>query len=124
MKELIDINRYLHDFASAVWVCGSILLWMMLREARREGISTETAGVLVRLGARFQVLTIPALLITLATGGVRAATFAKYEYVGEITSSVVTGLIVKHILFAVVVGWGIWVHWKTRTSIGLSPDGG
>ncbi len=116
MSELVHWNRYLHDFTSAMWVCGSILVWMVWRESQRDGVSAETVAVLERLGAKLHYLTGPALLITLASGGIRALTFAKYEHVGEITTSIVVGLVIKHILFTVFVAWGVWVHWKSRSS--------
>ena len=91
VKELIDINRYLHDFTSAMWICGSILLWLMLRESRR-GVSAEVVRTLGRLSATMVYVTVPSLIVSLASGGVRAMTFEKYEHVGEVTSSVITML--------------------------------
>lgn len=114
LRELIDINRYLHDFTSALWLIGCLLLWMLWRESRRSGIAAETTVVLARLAAHLRVLTLPALLVALGSGGIRAATFARYEHVGEITDATIGILVAKHIAFAVLVAWGIWVHWKSR----------
>lgn len=116
MTELVHLNRYLHDFTSAMWVCGSILMWMVWRESQRDGVSAETGAMVERLVSKMTYLTIPALLITLASGGVRAFTFARYELVGEVTTSIVAGLVVKHILFALFVAWGVWIHWKSRSN--------
>ena len=82
--ELIHLNRYVHDFTSAMWVCGSILLWMVCREWGRTGVQSDVSAVLARLVHSIRYLTVPALIITLASGGVRAATFVRYEHVGEV----------------------------------------
>lgn len=114
MRELVELNRYLHDFASAVWIVGSIVLWMLMKEWRRDGIVAETALVIARIAGQMRTITIPALIITLCSGGVRALTFSKYEYVGEITTSVIVSLAVKHVVFALIIGWGVWIHWQWR----------
>jgi uncharacterized membrane protein len=120
MKELIDINRYLHDFTSALWVSGSILLWLLLREARPSDVGVEARRMLGRLGRLVMRITIPAFVLSLATGTVRAATFSKYEHIGEITQATITILVVKHIAFTALVAWGVWLHWKVKT--GLRPN--
>ena len=112
MKELIELNRYLHDFTSAMWACGSILIWLLSREARRAGASTDTVAVLLRLTGRLSYLTVTSLILTLASGGVRAATFAGYEHVGEITNRMIGIMIIKHAAFAAFVAWGIVVYWR------------
>ena len=115
MKELIEINQYLHDFASAMWVCGSILMWLLLREYGREGAFPDARGTVMRIAGKLRFLTIPALLVTLASGGVRAGTFAGYEHSGEVTTSAIVTLAAKHVVFAAFVAWGLWVHWRGRT---------
>ena len=114
MKELIELNRYLHDFTSAMWVCGSILIWLLSREAQRSGASTDTVAALLRIAGRLSHLTVASLIVTLASGAVRAATFAGYEHVGEITSRMIGMMIIKHVVFAAFVVWGIGVHCRAR----------
>lgn len=123
MKELIAINRYVHDLSSAMWICGSFLMWLLDRESRRQAASPDAQRALMRLARKLRCLTLPALLITLATGGVRAATFARYEHPGEITTSTIATLVVKHVLFTFVVAWGLWVHWRSRTGPPQRADG-
>ena len=122
MRALIELNRYLHDFTSAMWLCGSILLWLIWREARRQEASPEVGRVLGGLTARLWFLTLPALAIALGSGGIRAATFAEYEYVGDITKSVIVMLVAKHVVFAALVVWGVWVHQKSRRVRRLTAD--
>jgi uncharacterized membrane protein len=124
VNALIGLNRYLHDFTSAMWVCGSILLWLVWRTSRRQGVPTEAGEALAALGLRLWFLTLPALALSLATGGVRAATFARYEHPGEITSSLVAVLAAKHVAFAAFGAWAVWVHWKSRASPALARDSG
>ncbi len=114
MRELLEFNRYAHDFTSAMWVCGSILIWMLAREAGRLDPLGESRPILLRLAGRMSLLTVPSLVITLASGGVRAVTFTRYEYAGEITTGLVVSLVVKHVLFAGVVAWGVCVHVRSR----------
>ena len=117
MELLIDLNIYLHDFTSAMWVCGSILMWMLMRDATSGDASRDVTEALYRFAVRLRVLTIPSLCITLASGGIRAATFSTYEHAGPITTSVIVFLIIKHIAFAAFVAWGVWIHWKSRVSL-------
>lgn len=114
MKELLELNRYLHDFSSAMWVCGCILVWLLWREARRGGTSPETADTLLRFACNLSYLTIPSLLVSLASGGVRAATFASHEHVGPVSGGTIAILAVKHVFFTILVVWGIRVHWRSR----------
>jgi uncharacterized membrane protein len=122
LRLLVDLNGFLHDFTSALFFCGSILLWFLLRESRRDGVLPETRQALSRLARKLWSVTLPSLIVALATGGVRAATFAEYEYAGEITGTIVTALVVKHIVFTAFVAWGIWVHWKMRKSPPFARD--
>jgi len=114
LRELVELNRYLHDFASALFFAGSLVIYLVWRESRRDGCSAETRQALHGAAAGMWYLTIPSLVIALASGGVRAATFTKYEYVGEITNSIIIILIAKHIFYTIFVAGGIWVHWKAR----------
>lgn len=120
MRELLELNRYAHDFGAALWVSGSLLLWMLCREVMSHGPVAEARRDLLRFAGKISYLTVPALVIALISGGVRAFTFQKYEYVGEITQSLVTLLIVKHVLFVIVIGWGIGMHVRARR---LAVDG-
>ncbi len=121
IKELIEMNRYLHDFTSALWVCGSILLWMLRRELMRTELSSETRTVLARLVGKLFPITLTALAVTLASGGIRALTFAEYEHVGAITTLTIVTLVVKHVAFTAFVAWGLWIHWQLRAGRGLVP---
>jgi len=122
LRELVELNRYLHDFTSALFFAGSLLIYLVWRESRRDGRSAETRNALASVAGKMWYLTIPSLVIALASGAVRAATFTKYEYVGEVTNSIITLLVVKHILYTAVVAWGIWVHWKARSGAKPLPE--
>lgn len=122
LQELLELNRYMHDFTAAMWVCGSILIWLLCREAIRLDVQSETVRVLRRLAGKISLITIPSLLIALASGGVRAVTFKRYEYVGEITTPLITILVVKHVLFALFVAWGVWMHVRSRKLAAASRD--
>lgn len=112
MRELLELNRYAHDFTAAMWVCGSILIWMLCREVKIQNIMDDTLKTFARTARKISILTIPSLFITLASGGVRALTFKEYEYNGEITSQLILMLIVKHALFTAFIIWGIVIHVK------------
>ena len=120
MKELIDLNRYLHDFASAMWVCGCIVMWLLCREAAR---AEPARDALLRVARALRLATLPSLLVALASGGVRAATFTSHEHVGDLTGATIAILIVKHIFFTAVVGWGLVIHWKVRAAQHAAPHG-
>ncbi|MHC4505325.1 MAG: hypothetical protein ACYTFI_18640 [Planctomycetota bacterium] len=111
MNELVELNRYLHDFTAAMWTCGAVAVWLLCRAARR---SQAAARELARVAVRLQWVTIPSLAVTLVSGGVRAAAYTGYEYQGPITGAVVTILVAKHAVFVAVVAWGVWVHVAAR----------
>ena len=123
METLVDLNRYLHDFSSAMWVCGTILIWMLSCDRARPDAPRGTRRSLLEVAGRYRFLTIPSLIISLVSGGIRAAAYAKYEHVGEVTSATIATMILKHVVFAAFVMWGIWVHWKLlRGSRSRTPN--
>ncbi len=121
MRELLEFNRYTHDFTAAMWVCGSILVWLMWREMARSRPTDETLHVVRGLCGKVTAISVPALVISLMAGGVRAITFRQYEFVGEITTTLIVALAIKHVLFVVFVIWGISVHMKARR-LGVTPE--
>ena len=117
MRELVELNRYVHDFSAAMWTCGAVVVWLISRAARRDAAALPGLAGVAR-GLHW--VTIPALVIALASGGVRAATYTSHEYTGPVTSALVAILAVKHVAFAAVVVWGLWVHAAARR---LSNEG-
>lgn len=114
MRELLEFNRYAHDFTAAMWVCGSILIFLIWKEATRGGRSEETVQTLRGLCAKISWISVPALIISLLTGGVRALTFRQFEFVGEVTSTLIAALVIKHIVFLAFIVWGVSVHVRAR----------
>jgi len=111
LRELVELNRYVHDFSAAMWTCGAVAVWLVVRAARRdEDALPSLAGVAMGL----HWVTVPSLVIALASGGIRAAAYTSYEFTGPVTSSLVAILAVKHVVFAAVVAWGLWVHVAAR----------
>lgn len=113
VRELLELNRYAHDFTAAMWVCGSILMWMLCREVKIQNIVADSLRAIARIARKISFITIPSLFIALGSGGVRAITFKEYEYNGEITRQLIIMLIVKHALFTAFIIWGIVVHVKS-----------
>jgi uncharacterized membrane protein len=111
LSELVELNRYVHDFSAAMWTCGVVAVWLIVRAARRDDDARPgLAGAALALGW----VTIPSLAIALVSGGIRAAAYTSYEYTGPMTSSLVIILAVKHVVFTAVVAWGVWVHVAAR----------
>lgn len=123
MRELLELNRYIHDFTAAMWVCGSILIWLVSREVSMGRAPADSVGVLQRVCGRVAYLSVPSLLIALGSGGVRALTFRQYEYVGEITNSLIAVLIIKHVIFVAFIIWGVMVHRRSRRLVELPRAG-
>ena len=117
IREMIDLNRYLHDFTSAMFVCGAIMMWLSLREIGRCTISGYARRTILEVGRKAFAYTIPSLVISLISGGVRASTFAQYEHVGPVTQQTIVLLAVKHIFFVVVVAWGVRQHWRIKQEL-------
>ncbi|MHC5111282.1 MAG: hypothetical protein ACYTHJ_15540 [Planctomycetota bacterium] len=114
MRELLELNRYLHDFTAAMWVCATILIWLIWREGEGGTLSSESGCVLQRLARKIALISIPSLVISLLSGAVRAVTFQQYEFVGEVTTPLIVVLVVKHAAFVAFIVWGIAVHLRLQ----------
>ena len=65
--------------------------------------------------AKVRVVTVPSIIIAMATGVARAAMFKEYEHPAEVSDSLMTVMIVKHVVFAVLVIGGICIHAKSAS---------
>jgi len=114
VREIANLNAYLHDFTSALWVCGSLLLWWLGRELRGLNQDSQASAALRRIVLRLKRVTVPSLVLALLFGVVRAMLFERYEYGAPLTRDIVILLVLKHIVFAGVVAWGLWIHATVR----------
>jgi uncharacterized membrane protein len=63
--------RFLHLSAAAIWIGGQALLLVAAPAIRAQ--AADATPVLSALGKRFGLLSVPALLLLLATGGAQSA---------------------------------------------------
>ena len=114
MKEIASLNAYLHDFTSALFICGSILLWWLGKELRFLEPGSSAAAPMRRIVLRLKRITIAGLALSILFGIGRALMFERYEYGAELNRRILLVLIIKHLVFAGIVVWGLWVHATVR----------
>jgi hypothetical protein len=110
------LNNYFHDVATALLASSGVVLWVLLRryEAGTRGPDAaryflEVQRSMVKL-ARFSLAWI-------VLGGIpRTIWYADFEWANAAGRGQVAALAVKHVVFAVVVGFGIafWRRLRAR----------
>ena len=96
------------------WKTLGLLLWWLGRELRALEPVSPTSAALRLIVLKMKRLTVTSLVLALLFGVGRALMFERYEYGAPLTHGIVILLIVKHIFFAGIVAWGLWVHITVR----------
>jgi hypothetical protein len=107
MDVLVAVNNYTHDFSSALWIA-TLVMGFLLRKSHAKG-RCECAVSHYRGLTRLFWWSFAA---TLFFGVFRAIAYQKYEWVEGMGDSQITFLIIKHVIFTVVVVFGI-LHWRS-----------
>ncbi len=111
---LIIMNNYFHDVATAVLLASAVIMWVLGRQAAREGDAEARA-----LAHLYPTLTKFAwgAVAWIVIGGIpRTIFFTRYEWDPAVIKGIVPALIVKHSLMAlaVLVGVLLWRSVKKR----------
>ena len=114
---LVAINNYFHDFATAVIIIGTYVMWLMLGYAAKtggKGLSSSVAALYPRL----LHVTGGTLALLLMAGIVRSFTYKWFEWVEALGMAQILVLVFKHVFMFAIVGYGIYVwvgmHKKVR----------
>lgn len=119
---LIVMNNYFHDVATAVLLASAIVLWVLARQAEREG--AEAAATLARA---YPALTrfAQAALAWIVIGGIPRLIFFNTHDLGAVRDDLLPAIAVKHIVEvgAVVIGAAMWMRVKRRVEAAARDAG-
>jgi hypothetical protein len=118
---VVIINNYLHDMATGILVGSAFLLWVLIRQSRRQG--PEGLVALARAYPTLRTFAIGALVWIVLGGIPRVIFFSRYEWDPAVVNGIVPALVVKHVLLFAAVAAGA-IMWR-RAAVHLrSVDGG
>lgn len=100
-EKLTILNAFVHDVATGTWLSTLVLLTLLHREAQAPEWSAA-AALVPPLESKFLWLTWTSLAVIIATGVVRMLTWKVFGWTGDIETSRIKLLKVKHALLGVV----------------------
>lgn len=117
MALFILMNNFLHDLAAAIWICGSVLLWLLSKEVDKEGSSGVLNAFFRKVFKKFSFLTLGSLVVIILGGIVRTAAYRQFEWIPAVGRGQVVVLIIKHILFFLAVAVGLYFQLKLARKV-------
>ena len=113
---LVTVNNYFHDFATAVIIVGTYVMWLMLGYAAKTG--GDLPSKVAALYPRLLHVTGGTLVFLLIAGIVRTFTYKEFEWHDAIATGQVAALMVKHVILFLLFAYGIFlwvrVHKKVK----------
>lgn len=109
---LITVNTFVHDFASAMFLAGVIILAILAKEVEKQQ-SKETLGLYRTVSGKFSPLILISLVLIIICGVIRLI-YYDYQIPADFARTRVNILVIKHILLSVIVGYGIYLHFKLK----------
>lgn len=92
---LTILNSFIHDVATGTWI-STLLLITLLHFETRGPAWAPVAALVPHLKAQFMALTWASLVIIAVTGVVRAITFKRFGWTGDVAKDRVRLLKIKH----------------------------
>lgn len=111
MAVLILLNNFMHDFAAAGWLFGSVLLYLTIKGKDPDSFKNEE---LIEIFKRIIMLMKISLAGIIVFGIVRMLAYKTYEWNEAAGQSQVTMIIVKHIILTVIFVFGLMYFLKAR----------
>lgn len=102
----VMMNNFFHDLSVAMFACALGALYLIARE-RAAASGGAHAASLERLSAACERAARWSFVFILLFGAVRAAAFERFEWLPMAERGQIAALIVKHILFVVLIAWGL-----------------
>lgn len=93
--QLTILNSFVHDVATGTWI-STLLVLTLLHLETRGAAWAPVAGLLPGLKGHVMAMTWASLLIIALTGVVRAVTFKRFGWTGDIAKDRVRLLKIKH----------------------------
>jgi hypothetical protein len=97
---LIILNNFMHDLAAAMWFCGTIVLFIILKSYGHEG------GEGIKPYAKKLFYKIKKI----TNASLRAVNYNRYEWLPALGRDQVLLLIIKHVLLIGIVIAGIFLQ--------------
>ena len=120
MGLFILLNNFIHDFAVALWLCSVIMAYFLEKEVVKDG--SETAlSIFRKMYGKWTKFFWLSLAVVFITGGIRAVSYRRFEWIESAGNMQIGLLLFKHILFLVIVVTGIiyWLKLKKRVTLSL-----
>lgn len=110
LSVLIIMNNYFHDVATALLVSSAVILYVLQRNAEKNGTAERLA-----FAHAYPLLTKFAwgAIAWIVIGGIpRTIFFTRYEWDPALVKGIVPALLVKHTLIAVavIIGSILWIR--------------
>lgn len=129
LGNILLMNNYFHDMATALLAASGIVLWLMLRRygSSGQGPSDEEArAYFSRVYSGIQKLARFSLVWILAGGIPRTLFFRRFEWTNAVEHGQVPALILKHAMAFFFVGLGalLWMRCSRRMNalLGAPPE--
>lgn len=106
---LIILNNFIHDLAAAMWFCGTLIIFIMVREGTKRD-HVEINNFIKKVYKKLLLITRISLIVVILGGVIRAFTYHKYEWAAALGKNQVDLLIIKHLLFGFIVIAGIYIQ--------------
>lgn len=119
---LVMLNNYFHDFATALLVVSTYVMYLMVRYAEVSGGKPLKESV-VGIYPTMVHITGATLVLLLMAGIVRSFTYKWFEWVEVLGMGQIFVLAFKHIIMFTVVGYGIYVWIGMHKKIKLMREG-
>lgn len=120
LEILITINNFAHDFVSALFIAGIILLIILAREVEKHK-TAETISLYRSVSRKFSPLIFISLVLIFVLGFFRYLTY-DYTFSESFARTRINILIIKHLILLCIVGYGIYLHFKLTKEFD-SPHG-
>ncbi|MBI5208416.1 MAG: hypothetical protein HY927_00420 [Elusimicrobia bacterium] len=103
----VMLNNFMHDLSVAAFFCAALAL-SVLRRRWRALRDKSPAEIEAALEAAFTRVAGWSFLFIILFGAVRAWTYRDYEWSNAAQHGQLTALYVKHGVFVLLIGCGLW----------------
>ncbi len=107
---LTVINSFIHDMATGVWVAVLFMMYIVSGRAHELADIPRGAAFIGGIMDSLWILAVASMVVVLLTGIIRAVTFKRYGWTGDVARSRKRLLMIKHIILGVMVALGLYLQ--------------
>jgi large-conductance mechanosensitive channel len=115
MAIFIINNNYFHDLATALLVCSAIVIFIVLREAEKQG--GDAMHFFLSIYPKLTKIARYSLVWIIVGGAIRAAFYRQYEWSDAAARNQIAYLFVKHAIIFTTVSIGIYLWIKLSKKV-------